>query len=366
MFLFALPFVLFACYSGFLADRFSKRSVIIVSRLLAVLAFIFGTVGLFLLNWTIIISTIFIVGLQAILLSPSINGSIPELYPPGYVLTANGIVNMATNAAILLGIAFAGFVRDAKGVVGELPLNLILAAAIAVIIAQVGLIISFFVPKFPAASLEARFPWRGPWESIVTLIGTRRDPLLAISIFAKASFWFAGSLQILIINPLGLSQFHLTSSLTGVLTVIEFVGIAIGSLLAPILAKGPRWYRVLVPSALIMSVSMFAVAIVPLLPGFTRKAIIIGSLTLLGMAGGVYSVPLASFVQTEPTPDLKGRLIAASNFADFTGILLSGPVFYLFERIGIRPSSCFAVEGIMVAAVAGWLMLVLPKESKNA
>jgi hypothetical protein len=58
-------------------------------------------------------------------------------------------------------------------------------------------------------------------------------------------------------------------------------------------------------------------------------------------------------------------MIAASNLADFTGILLSGATFYLFERLSIMPSNCFAVEGIMVAAVAVWLMFALPKESKN-
>jgi MFS family permease len=166
------------------------------------------------------------------------------------------------------------------------------------------------------------------------------------------------------LSTLGLSQFRLSATLTGVLAVIELVGIAIGSLLAPLLAKGPRWYRVLVPSAAMMAAAMFAVALVPFLPVFMRKTIVIASLALLGMTGGVYSVPLAGFIQTEPAPELKGRMIAASNFANFTGILLSGPVFYLFERIGIRPSNCFAIEGIMVVAVAVWLILVLPKGFK--
>jgi MFS family permease len=365
MFLFALPFILFACYSGFLADRFSKRSVIIASRLLAVFAFIIGTVGLFLLNWPIIIATVFLVGLQAAIMSPSIFGTIPELYPPDYIIAANGIVNVAANAAILLGIASAGPVRDVAGLAGRLPLNLVLAASLMIVIALFALIVSFFVPKFPPASSNAKFPWRGPWESLITLYSTRRDKLLAVSILANAFFWFAGSLQILIINPLGLSQFHLSATLTSALVIIELVGIAIGSLLAPILAKGPRWFRVLAPSILIMAASMFAVALVPFLPDFTRKTVVIGSLALLGMAGGVYSVPLAGFIQAEPAPELKGRMIAASNFANFTGILLSGPVFYLFERIGIRPSNCFALEGIIVVVAGVWLMFVLPKGSKN-
>ena len=368
MALFALPFVLFASYAGFLADRFSKRSVVIAAKSFAVFAFIFGAVGLYLLNWPIIITTVFILGLQSTIFSPAINGTIPELYPADYVVTANGIIRAVTNGAILFGIAFAGVVLDAgaKGAHSDNPTGRFLAAGFVLTVALTALVVSFFVPKFPSASPETRFPWRSPSESIVTLFGTRRDPLLAISMFAKAFFWFAGSLQILIINPLGLKQFHLTKTHTSALIAVELVGIAAGSLLAPILAKGPRWHRVLAPSAAAMACSMFAVALVPLLPDFTQTIIIIGSLALLGMSAGVFTIPTTSFVQTEPAPDLKGRMIAASNLADFTGILLSGVVFYLLNRIGFRPSNCFAAEAVMVMAVAGWLMLVLPKESKNA
>jgi MFS family permease len=46
MVLFTLPFIVFAAYAGFLADRFSKRSVIIASKLISLAAFIAGAVGL--------------------------------------------------------------------------------------------------------------------------------------------------------------------------------------------------------------------------------------------------------------------------------------------------------------------------------
>ncbi len=370
MFLFALPFILFASYAGFLADRFPKRSVIIAARCFALVAFIFGAVGLYLLNWPIIVITVFVLGLQSTIFSPSINGTIPELYPADFVITANAVVRVVTNAAILLGIASAGFVldavKDAKGAFGDIPLSRCLASVFVLLGAMAALVISFFVPKFPAASPKAPFPWKGPLESVVTLFNTRRHPLLAVSIFAKAFFWFAGSLQILIINSLGLSQFHLSKTFTSALVIVELVGIAAGSLLAPLFAKGSKWYRVLIPSALVLAGSMFAVALVPLMPEIAGTAIVIVSLALLGMSAGVFSIPLTSFVQTDPAPDLKGRMIAASNFADFTGILLSGAVFHLFDRAGILPTNCFAIEAVFVLAVAGWLAFVLPEESDNA
>jgi acyl-[acyl-carrier-protein]-phospholipid O-acyltransferase/long-chain-fatty-acid--[acyl-carrier-protein] ligase len=186
-----------------------------------------------------------------------------------------------------------------------------------------------------------------------------------ISIIAKAFFWFAGSLQILIIIPLGLTQFGLSKTMTSVLVVIELVGIAAGSLLAPFLSKGPKWYRVLAPASFVMAGGMFVVALVPHLPAFTHKITVISTLAVLGIAGGIFSIPVTSFVQVRPAPEFKGRMIASSNFADFIGILLSGVIFYILEKMQISPANCFFIEGLMVTATSVWLLLVLGKEKIN-
>jgi MFS family permease len=366
MFLFTLPFIVFAAYAGFLADRFSKRSVIIASKLISLAAFVAGAVGLYIMSWPIILITTFTIGAQAAIFSPALNGSIPELYPADYVVAANGIIIAAMNTAILLGIAAVGFVLDARGTMSDVPLGLCLAAGIGIITALVILVLSLLVPKFPAASPKAKFPWAGPVESVIILAGTAGDPLLANSIFAKAFFWFAGALQILIITPLGLNQFGLSKTMTSILIVIELVGVGIGSLLAPLIAKGARWYRVLVPAGMIMSISMFVIAAVPYLPLITQKAVVILALAMMGVAGGIFSIPVTSFVQIRPAPQMKGRMIASSNLADFTGILLASGVFYVFDKLHLMPNSCFAIEAIITMAVACWLLISLRGRAENA
>jgi len=358
LFLFTLPFIIFASLAGFLADRFSKRSVIITARLSVIIVFIIGAAALYFSNWPVIMCAVFILGLQAAILSPALNGSIPELYPPQYVVAANGIFCVVNNTAIMLGIAGAGFVLDAKA--GQF-----LVAGLCVLIAVIAFIVSIFVPKFPAASPMSRITWRVTIESVVTLLQTRRDSLLANSIFAKAFFWFAGSLQILLINSIGVSQLGLTKAMTSTMIVVEIVGIGAGSLLSPVLAKGPKWYRVIVPSSLLMAASLFAVWAVPFLPSSAQQAFLAGSLLILGIAAGIFSIPVTSFVQIRPAPNLKGRMIAASNLADFVGILLSSAVFYIFNLLSIKPTNCFAIEALMVVAVAGWLFFALRKELLN-
>jgi acyl-[acyl-carrier-protein]-phospholipid O-acyltransferase/long-chain-fatty-acid--[acyl-carrier-protein] ligase len=139
------------------------------------------------------------------------------------------------------------------------------------------------------------------------------------------------------------------------------VGIGAGGLLAPLFARGERWYRVLAPSGILMAISMFAVTAVPYLPGQVHRGVVIGALAFLGIAGGIFSIPVTSFIQVRPAAEVKGKMIASSNLADFAGILFSGVVFDIFVRLHIKPSNCFAIEAIILLAVAAWLIKALPK-----
>ena len=364
--LFNLPFILFAAPAGYCADRFSKHSVVVASKALELIAMLIAAVGIYSLNWVLMMVTLFIMALQSTIFGPSLNGTIPELYPAEYVITANGIIRMATTGAMLAGTALAGVVLGIPGQFRDVPLGRAAASAVVVIIAAVGLIVSLGVPRFPAASTDARFPRSGPLASIETLWNIRGDKLLVTAIAAGAYFWFAASLQILVINALGLGQFRLSTGMTGGMAAVELIGVAVGGLLVTRIAKVVRWYRILVPAGTLMAVSMLSVMLVPHLPGPVRRLVMIGALGLTGIGGGMFLVPLSSFIQVRPSPDTKGRIIAVAYFVDFTSMLISGGVYYLFVRTGIKPTNCFGIEAALTAIVVIWLFFTLPKGDSDA
>lgn len=364
--IFMLPFVFFAAYAGFCADRFSKRYIVIGCKILELVAMFFAAFAIYSLNWSLMLLALFILGLQATLFGPALNGSIPELYPARYVPTANAIIKATTTAAILAGIASAGFVLNIKGEVSLVPLGRVIVACSVIAVAVAGLIAAFAVPKFPAADPAARFPWSGPVESVKILHRLRNDSQLSIAIVCFAFFWFVGSLQVLIINQMGLAQLGLSTALTSTLSVTELSGIVAGSFLSAILSKGRKWSRLLIPAAVVMAICMFLVTFVPSFSLILRKPVLISTLAVLGTAGGVFFIPLASFIQVRPAPDVKGRVIAASNFAGDCGIFISGAVLYLFNHFNFKPSDCFGLMGIMAVILAIWLFFVLPKESDDA
>jgi len=360
--IFTLPFIIFAAPAGWCADRFSKRRVVILVKILELAAMICGAVAVYYSNWTIMLATLGGMGLWATIFSPALNGSIPELYPPQYVIRANGIIKMLSTAAILAGIAAAGFVLDAVGGVGTIPVNNFMTGAIMISIALAGIFVSLGVPKYPAASPKAAFPWHGPLHTIKTLWNIRNDNLLAVSIIANAFFWFIGSLEVLLINQFGLSQLSLSPSVTSLLIVAELIGLAIGALLISRFAKAEKWCRISAPACLTMALFLASISAAASLPKALQPVYLISMFVAAGAAAGIFMIPLESFIQVRPPADRKGATIAAANFAAFSGILLSGPTLNLLNKLAIAPASGFAIIAVMAAAVAVWLFFAIHKK----
>ena len=360
--IFTLPFIIFAAPAGWCADKFSKRNVVIFIKILELAAMICGAIAIYYSNWTLMLATLGGMGLWATIFSPSLNGSIPELYPPQYVIRANGIIKMLSTAAILAGIAAAGFVLDAVDIAGTADVNNVMTGTILISIASAGIFVSLGVPKYPAASPKAAFPWQGPLHTLKTLWSIRNDTLLAASIIANAFFWFIGSLEVLLINQFGLSELALSTSVTSLLIVAELIGLAAGALFVSRFAKAEKWYRIPAPACLTMALFLASISAASSLPKALQQVYLISMFVASGAAAGIFMIPLESFIQIRPSADRKGAIIAAANFAAFSGILLSGPASDLFNKLAIAPSNGFAIIAIMAAAVAVWLFYALHRK----
>ena len=109
---FCLPWLLLAAPAGWMADRFSKRTVVISAKALEVVAMGAGAAGIIMVNWPLIFVMLFLMALQSTIFSPALNGSIPELYPATHVVKANSTVKTVTTCSILVGIILAGIALD--------------------------------------------------------------------------------------------------------------------------------------------------------------------------------------------------------------------------------------------------------------
>jgi len=366
LFAFTLPFLAFAAYAGWMADRFGKNRIVIGAKAMELVAMICGAVGIVTLSWPLILVMACIMGWQSAIFSPALNGSIPELYPASYVTKANGILKGFVTASILAGVAAAGAVIGIGGEGGRIVLAGRLAVAGSVVlVSALGLAASFFVPRRPAANPRAKFPWAGPVDTAKELLLARKDRLLWTVICADTFVWFVGSAQILLINEMGRSQLGYSPLLTSVLVASEMLGLAVGGLLAGHLAKGERWHRVLAPAAVGMAACMGAVTLTPALGEAARLPVLLVLLGGTGISGGLLMIPCEAFIQVRPAAEKRGTVIASANFAVFSGILLSSWVGNELNAV-VRPTVSYGLLGVFSLLAAGVLVLALPRKGQGA
>jgi len=358
--LFSLPFILFSAYAGWMADKYPKRNVVIGVKFLELAAMIIGAVGLVTLNWTCMVTMVGLMGLQSTIFGPALNGSIPELYPDLYVTKANGILKLITTAAILLGIALAGISLDQNWIATSIPFGRILVASIVITVSILGVFASFGVHKhYPAGKTIYPFPWAGPFNSIKDIIAVSKDRLLMIAIMGDAFFYFIASLAVITINTYGIVQLEFSRTTTSLLSVALLVGVCVGSLAAAKMTSVGNWTRVMPTSAMGMGAGLALSGFVPWLPDSAQSIYLFSSLILAGTSGGLFLIPLTSFIQVRPPAAEKGRIISASNFCAFSGILLSGKIFEWLDAL-IQPSLIMGILGIS-GMLAGILFFIIIK-----
>lgn len=363
---FCLPYLLFAAPAGWMADRFPKRRIIIGAKALEVAAMVCGASGIMLNSWGLMVAMVSLMGLQSAIFSPSLCGSIPELYPASYVTAANARLKVATTAAVLLGVGTAGLALQSKmEVLPGLELGRVGVATTVLGVSVLGLLASFGVPRRKAASPRVRFPWKGPLHTLQELWRIRKDRLLATVILVDAFVWFLGSTQLLIINLLGIQQYGLSEGWTGGLALAELVGVAAGGLLGSRIARGRYWYGIVTPAVLALAPVLACVSLVPLLPDALEPGALAGLFCLAGLLGGMILIPCEAFVQVRPSADKKGATIAAANFASMGAILLSGPVHLMLLGRLVEPTTCFAFMGGLTLALGLALTFDLPTGPGN-
>jgi len=110
-FLFALPFVLFSAWAGWLADRFPKKYLVTAAKCLELAAMLAGAWGILSLNWTAMLLMLFCMGASSTLFSPALNGSIPEIFPPHSVPRVNALFKLFLQVVGLIKIGYHNFLQ---------------------------------------------------------------------------------------------------------------------------------------------------------------------------------------------------------------------------------------------------------------
>ena len=360
--LFALPFVLFSAWAGWLADRLPKTAIVKWAKTLELAAMCCGAYGLINLDWNFILIMVGTMGLQSTLFSPALNGSIPETFSTEDVPKINAILKLATTVTILLGIASAGFALDQTWGQSLIPANMefgrVFVCAIAILAALGGLAAALFLSRSKPANPGAKFPWAGPLSSLKDCWQLRNDYGLALVLAGEAYFYFISALAVLLINDLGRTELDYSLSRTGMLAVALMLGICAGAMLA---GRGTplTWLKTIFPAGAAIGLGFIASGFSPFFLQFgphLQFAWLIFIFTITGFAGGIYLIPLTSFIQVRPSPLEKGRVLGISGFVSFASIILSGECYNQLAK-HTSPSTGLILCGAFTLLVSlAWLV----------
>lgn len=338
-FLFALPFVLLCTTTGALADKCSKSSIIKLSKLLEIFVMGAALAAIYLESYALLLVVVFLMAAQSALFGPSKYGAIRELVDAKDMSRANALIQTTTTLAILLGVGLAGFL--AERFEGRLWVPGLAYVAIAAAGWLASLPIERLAPRQPERRIrvnvlaEAREQWRA----------VRGDGLLVVSVFGSAAYYLIGALLLLVVNEYGLFALELGKQETSLLMVPVVLGIALGAILAGRIS-GDRIEGGLVPLGVIgMAAPLFVLGLGP-----ESHRLAQSMLFALGLASGAGSLPIRTLVQVLPPDERRGAVLGFSQTMDFVGILLAGPVFALFQALGLDGRGMMAAVGVLLLA----------------
>ena len=116
---FTLPFLVFAAPAGFLADRFSKRNVMVACKVAEIVVIGLGVAAILVGNVPLMFVMLFILGGQAMMFITSKLGAIPEIVRSDKISAANGLINMVSMAAIIIGSVAGNWLYDLTKPAGQ-------------------------------------------------------------------------------------------------------------------------------------------------------------------------------------------------------------------------------------------------------
>lgn len=355
--LFILPFFLFSAISGDLADRIEKSKLIQFTKLAEVGIMTLAAMAFYFEQYLLQLGILFLMGTQSAFFGPVKYAILPELVPPKQLIGGNALVEMGTFLAILAGTITGG-------ILGGLAQAGLVVSLTVIVLAVMGYLVSRQIPKVPSANPDGMKSWQfKPFSLLVKTIQIgRKERSIFLSIMAISWFWFLGASYLT--QFLDFAKVYLGGDSTVVtsLLVAFSIGVAVGSLMCERLS-GKQIELGIVPigsiGLTIFGMDLFFASpdqietTMMSIPQFLQQPYawrVLIDLTLIGVFGGFFIVPLYALLQQRANAKERAKVIAANNIFNalfMVGSAISGIVFLGVMELTI-PQYFFCIAAMNV------------------
>jgi len=338
------------------------------NALVALIAFACGVIAFFLQSTLLLIGVLFLMGTQSAFFGPIKYGILPQHLSDEELTGGNGLVELGTFLAILLGT-----IAGTQLIAGSESGSLLPVCIVLIIVAVSGYLASRYIPYSPASDPELTVRFNPVQETAKLIRETATNKDIFQSILAISWFWFLGATY--------LAQFpvYARDVLGGNVDVFTIllgsfsIGIAIGSILCERLSHG-RVEIGLVPFGAI-GITLFGMDLffaTPKTPIGSELGMwafvvaegawrILMDVFLIGVFGGLYIVPLYALIQQRSEPKRLSRAISCNNVINALFMVLSAIFVLILLKLGANVTQIFLAMALMNALVALYIFSQVPE-----
>jgi 1-acyl-sn-glycerol-3-phosphate acyltransferase len=372
---FIAPFLLFSATSGQLADKYDKASLTRMVKNLEIVIMVLATIGLTTTNVALMLGCIGLLGLHSTLFGPVKYAYLPQHLDERELTGGNGMIEMGTFVAILLGNVAGGLlialpdVGTSGGWLGGAQA----VAVVSLVLAVLGRAVSQWVPSTPATAAGLRINWN-PFTETWTNLKLAHDNIVVFrSLLGISWMWFFGVVFLAQFPSFAKEVLHGDEHVASLLLVVFSVGIGAGSLLTETLSRRHVEIGLVPLGAIGMSVFAadlyFASRSLPAVPAQTVAMFLAQSahwrvlfdLFALSLCAGLYSVPMYALIQLRAPASHRARIIAANNILNAVFMIASSLIVGALLSAGFTIPQVFGLTALANAVVAGYIFLLVPE-----
>ena len=365
--LFILPFLLFSATSGQLTDKIEKTRMIRFVKNLEIGIMLLAAWGFMGANVPVLLGCTFLMGLHSTLFGPVKFAYLPQVLSERELTGGNGMVEMGTFVAILMGNVVGGLLVA----VPQVGPTYVAVACVALALA--GRLVAQGVPPAPATDPGLVINWNPVTETWRNLKLAHGNIVVFRSLLGISWMWFFGAVFLSQFPSFAKEVLHGNEQVASLLLVVFSIGIGTGSLLCEVLSR--RHVEIgLVPLGAI-GMSVFAIdlyfassslppAEVMGLGAFVAQPQhwrVMADLALLSLFAGLYSVPMYALIQMRSQPTHRARIIAANNILNALFMIASSLIAGAMLAAGFSVPQIFLFTGLANAVVAFYIFLVVPE-----
>jgi 1-acyl-sn-glycerol-3-phosphate acyltransferase len=365
--LFILPFLLFSATSGQLADKYDKRRLIGFVKSFEIAIMLLAAYGFFRADIPVLLACTFLMGLHSTLFGPVKFAYLPHHLSERELTGGNGMVEMGTFVAILLGNVAGGLLIALP----EVGAKTVGVGCIAM--AVLGRAVAWYVPASPATDPTLKINWNPFTETVRNLKLAHGNVVVFRSLLGISWMWFFGAVFLSQFPSFAKEVLHGNEQVASLLLVVFSIGIGTGSLLCEVLSR--RHVEIgLVPLGAI-GMSVFAIDLYFAARGLPPSATmglaqfvgiaahwrVMADLALLSLFAGLYSVPMYALIQLRAQPTHRARIIAANNILNALFMIASSVIAGALLGAGVTIPQIFLIVGLANAVVAFYIFMLVPE-----